>query len=236
MAIPKFFHQADNFRKEETIILSEDEARHASQSRRLQVSDEVLLLNGDGLIATGYFTELNRKKAVVLIKQVKEVKRSEKRIIIASALPKGDRQKVMIDMLTQLGVNDFIPLETEFSIVKANDKSLEKWRRLVIEACKQSGNPFLMNIHSPLSLSELMTNEVWHQSRVFFADQQASKKQLTNLTEKNACLAIIGPEGGFSDIELERFTSEGTGKMQLSTHILRTEAAAVAAAAALINA
>ena len=236
MAIPKFFHQADNFRKEETIILNEDEARHASQSRRLQVSDEVLLLNGDGLIATGYFTELNRKKAVVLIKQVKEVKRSENRIIIASALPKGDRQKVMIDMLTQLGVNDFIPLETEFSIVKANDKSLEKWRRLVIEACKQSGNPFLMNIHSPLSLSELMTNEVWHQSRVFFADKQASKKQLTNLTEKNTCLAIIGPEGGFSDIELERFTTEGTEQMQLSTHILRTEAAAVAAAAALINA
>ena len=232
MAIPKFFHQSAVFSKNETLVLSKEEARHASQSRRLQVDDEVMVLNGQGMTAVGRFVELSKKKAIVLIEHIEQHKLPKKRIRIASAIPKGSRQKVMIDMLTQCGVTDFIPLECEFSVVKINDKSVEKWRKLVIEACKQSGNPFAMVVHPPISVEGLIASDMWQQSQVFMADQEASNIQLSGSIYS---LALIGPEGGFSDAEFTNLHAAGIEKIKLSPYILRTETAVVAAAFALTN-
>lgn len=234
MAIPKFFHHSTGFSENETVILSREETRHASQSRRLQVNDAAMLLNGLGVTAVGRFIELSKKKAVVLVEHVEQHKPPERRTTIASAIPKGDRQKVMIDMLTQCGVTDFIPLECEFSAVKINDKILEKWRRKVIEACKQSANPFTMVIHSPLSIEHLIASEVWQQSQVFMTDQNATNQPAIDI-DTFGSLALVGPEGGFSDAEMNSLNAQGVEKIKFSTHILRTETAAVSAAITLIN-
>ena len=234
MAIPKFFHRSTGFVENETVVLSHEETRHASQSRRLQVNNAAMLLNGQGVTAIGRFVELSKKKAVVLVEHVEQHKPPKRHTIIASAIPKGDRQKVMIDMLTQCGVTGFIPLECEFSVAKTNDKTLEKWRRIVVEACKQSANPFMMDIHSPLSIEHLIASEVWQQSQVFMADQCAPNQPVIDIDTLGS-LALIGPEGGFSDAEMNSLNARGVEKIKFSTHILRTETAAVSAAITLIN-
>jgi len=159
MAIPKFFHGSENvtpFIEGDIVSLSEEEARHANMARRLQVGSDVCLLNGKGSVAYGHFVELSKKIGHVKIDKVVNHEKPRSSIRIASAIPKGDRQKVMLDMLTQSGVTEFIPLNCEFSSAPISAKQVEKWQRIVIEACKQSGNPFVMKIHQTLDVDQLI--------------------------------------------------------------------------------
>lgn len=244
MAIPKFFHQTDSFTNGETISLSEEEARHAAMARRLRSGSEVMLLNGKGFSAIGRIAELNKRAALVNIDKIIEHEMPARSVVLACAIPKGDRQKVMLDMLTQCGVSDFIPLECEFSVTKTTAKMTEKWRRIVVEACKQSGNPFMMKTHDAVSVKELIKSDIWQQSQVFRTEQVVDEEivgkveksaQFRQVTQKESVLAIIGPEGGLSDKEVCLIDDAGANKLSLSQHILRTETAAVAAASLLLN-
>ena len=231
MAIPKFFYNTEPFMEGVCIRLSDEEARHASLSRRLQVNDEVMLLDGIGNKALGKFTELNKRVAKVFIEKIEHAAITPTDIAVASAIPKGDRQKLMLDMLTQLGVTTFIPLNCEFSSTKATEKSIEKWQRIVVEACKQSGNPYLMNIQSSNTIPELIDSTIWNERLVFQTDQHA-EKQIKEVNEK--ILVVIGPEGGLSDQESTLLRGAGAKGLNLGPHILRTETAAVSAVAKFV--
>jgi len=161
MATPKFFIQGSDFQVDDIVVLPEDEHRHAMLSRRLPIGSEVILLNGIGSIATGRLVDLNKKSASVQVDKVEQKHPSRPLIRIASAIPKGDRQKQMLDMLTQVGVFEFIPLECQFSAVKVNGKMIQKWQRVVSEACKQSGNPFVTTVSSPLTVEGLIDSTYW---------------------------------------------------------------------------
>jgi len=227
MAVPIFFYDSSVFVEGETVLLSAEETRHATLSRRLSENDNVYLLDGKGCKAIGRFVELNKRVASVFIDQVETHLPEKHQRFIASAIPKGDRQKVMIDMLTQSGVSDFIPLDCEFSAVRPNDKLILKWQRIIREACKQSGNPFLMKVHCQQTVTELINSEQWQGKVCFRAEQSADDKFLPVSSD---LLAVIGPEGGFSEQEIEQLDNAQAKKITLSDHILRTETAAIAAA------
>lgn len=250
MAIPKFFHPVDLFEVGSIVTLDESEARHASQARRQSVGDQVMLLNGKGIKAIGNFVELSKRIARVQIADVidENSNTNDKKtdIFVASSIPKGDRQKVMIDILTQLGIAGFIPLKCEFSVSNANAKLIEKWNKVAVEACKQSENPFLPTIYPTVSLSGLVCSEHWQNRKIFRAEQhshandgQASidpKKhdQKQKQQHANKVLILIGPEGGFSATEVNLLDSKGVHLINVGQHILRTEAAAIAVVSKLV--
>jgi len=237
MSIPKFFIDQAQFSVDDVVVLPADEHRHAMLSRRLTDKSEVILLNGQGVIASGHFIEMTRKLSKILIEKVERNKPTKAKIIIASAIPKGDRQKVMLDMLTQIGVSEFIPLECEFSSVKINDKLMQKWQRIVQEGCKQSGNPFCLRINPPISLIELVNSNFWRNSLCFRTEQFAETdiNEDTNYDNSMNLLAVIGPEGGLSEDEKNLLDTANARKLSFSKYILRTETAAVAASIRLLE-
>lgn len=233
MAIPKFFHNSESvdlFQEGAVILLSEEETRHAGMARRLQVGSEACLLDGKGYIAYGNFVELTKRVGRIQIDKVEKHQKPNTHIRVAAAIPKGDRQKVMLDMLTQSGVTEFIPLNCEFSSTQASPKQIEKWNKIIIEACKQSGNPFLMKIHQTLDIDQLLETEIWQNSDAYRAEQIAVS---ANISLDNDRLALIGPEGGFSDEEMQKMDNAGAKLINLGQYILRTETAAVAAVSIL---
>ncbi|MFV1996652.1 MAG: 16S rRNA (uracil(1498)-N(3))-methyltransferase [Acidiferrobacterales bacterium] len=215
--------------KENEVVLSDSEARHATGSRRLEVGSRVCLFNGNGLVAVARIRTLgNRgKNPVLLLEEVAQ--QSPQRVAwhLASALPKGDRQGVMLDMLTQLGISSFTPLHCEHSVVKASEKSLSRFRRIVIESCKQSRRTFLPEIRPAASPLEVVRDS---QGAVWFAHPDGSTPaQLAQAIDNPKSLTImIGPEGGFSEAEVQLMQDQGAGKVSLGEAILRTETAAVA--------
>jgi len=227
MATPCFYYA--NLTKQLGIVeLSQAESAHALQSRRLRTGAEVNLINGQGLTAAALIHEVTRRRIFVEIQHVIAIPKPKVRLTLAVAMPKGDRQKVLVDMLTQLGVSKLIPLTCERSISILKDSHLEKLRRISLEACKQSQNPWLLEIANTESLEALLAVEgpkfYMHQAGGSWQIAKQKCAQSTDLT------VFIGPEGGFSNDEFMALDAGRAVSVALGEHILRTESAAIAAA------
>ena len=225
MATPSFYHPALT-PSCDIVQLSTNEASHASKSRRLGLGQAVNLLNGKGLVGQGHIAELENRSVSVKLSSITLQPRRQS-ISIATAIPKGDRQKVMVDMLTQLGVSEIIPLTCEHSITRFKPNMHDKWRRLAVESCKQSQNPWLPEIDEAISVADLVKVA---KQRLVFADAEGNQlREQANEVEK--LIVMIGPEGGFSLAETQLFHDNGIKSVTLACHILRTETAAICAAA-----
>lgn len=226
MAIASFYHAQLNS-SESSIELSAEEGAHAVKARRLRVESEVRLFNGEGLVGDAIITAVERNKVSVNVLSLRQCAKPKTTFSIAMALPKGDRQKVMLDMLTQLGVSEIIPLRCERSVTQFSSKMADKWRRVMIGACKQSQNPWLPKLSDEVNFLELLHDSA---RQLVYADVNGEKSERVFREGPNPTI-LIGPEGGFSNIEFNALSEMGVLKLALGGHILRTEAAAVSAAA-----
>jgi len=210
------------------VELSKEESQHAVRVRRLVDQAPVRVFDGLGRVGFGKLLVQQRTQARVQIDSLEWID-AVKPLCVASALPKGDRQRVMIDALCQLGVSQFIPLECDRSIVKYQDKMAFKWRRYAIEACKQSQNPFLIQCSEPLSIATLLES---HQD-CYYLDQAGRSMSSMEFSKELRTTLIVGPEGGFSDLEVSALQTKAKGRISLGPHILRTELAAIVGAGLL---
>jgi 16S rRNA (uracil1498-N3)-methyltransferase len=233
MSLPTFYHHA-RLIEGDVVVLSPDESHHASRVRRLDVGDEVRVINGEGEAAVGEIAQTSDRDAVeVSLVNVSVEPGPAIRVEIASALPKGDRVKVMLDMLTQLGVSGFCPLDCERSETRFRESMEEKWRRLVIESCKQCGRArtpeFDARTRIPIDFAR---SRIDKGIPVLVCDtggpRFAAGDRLAAGAESVAIM--IGPEGGFTGQELRDLIGEGCQLLGLPGNVLRIEAAAVCAA------
>jgi len=144
-------------------------------------------------------------------------------------LPKGDRGDFLLEKLTELGVTDFVPLQTERSVVHPRDAKLERLQRAVIEASKQCGRNVLMQIHPLAKWDDYCRRETQMKPRLL---AHPSDGESIVASREDTCIAV-GPEGGFSDREVEAARSAGWRIVSLGPRVLRVETAAIALAALL---
>ena len=149
-------------------------------------------------------------------------------------MTKANRWEEIIRPLTEMGVGRITPLLTERTEVRMpsgkETEKLAKWRKLAIEACKQSGNPWLPEIDSPLKFGELLPDK---ENRSFIASIRLSfGKSLADFeSPPSGALLIIGPEGGWTDGEEDWALENGAVPFSLGPNVLRTETAALCALA-----
>jgi len=136
--------------------LSEQESRHASGSRRLRPGDGIDLFDGVGTVARASIESITRRRQIVFqIEEKTYVEKPERRLWLATAIPKGDRQTVLLDMATQLGVTDVLPVRFQHSVWRQK-QTPERWQRIVLEAGKQSRRHWLPTLHRPVELADLL--------------------------------------------------------------------------------
>lgn len=220
----------------ENIELDTEQSRHAIKSRRLKPGDSVELLNGIGQIALAkLIPNASRSTAVFTVQEVSAEPACEFNLTIAVAVPKGDRQKTLLDMLTQLGVSRIVPINCDYSATRANDKLVSKWRRLVIESCKQSGRAWLPKIDAPAEALVCAKQAHEQQVHLLLADPEGESWQDYSKSAELAgsIICLVGPEGGFSEKEAQKIVGFGASKVAIASHILRIETAAVAIASLL---
>jgi 16S rRNA (uracil1498-N3)-methyltransferase len=226
LSLPTFFNSELNI-NDALIELSPQESQHAAKARRLKVGSAVRVLNGRGLLAEAKVHLVERSKVTLALDEIRSFASPERRVRIATAIPKGDRQKAMLDMLTQLGVSQVVPLNCEYSVTRFSANMQEKWLRVAIEACKQSQNPWLPEILPAQDVAALQSSAA---KPVFYADGQGHALADLLVDADTEVTIAIGPEGGFSPAEIAHFKALGISAIRLGGHILRTETAAIAAA------
>lgn len=214
---------------EDTARLEGDEARHLARVMRAKTGDTVELFDGQGTSWTATVQAIQRNHVSLRLDQKQSETISNKPIItLAVALPKGDRQKWLIEKITELGTDSLVPLTTTRSVAEPTAAAISRLQRGVIESCKQSGRNRLLEITQPQSLHNLLTTS--SASLRILACPYGTPMQSILLKPIDNILIAIGPEGGFTDEEIRTANASGFAQMSLCQNILRIETAAIAAA------
>ena len=214
---------------EDIARLEGDEARHLARVMRAKTGDTVELFDGQGTSWTATVQAIQRNHVSLRLDQKQSETISNKPIItLAVALPKGDRQKWLIEKITELGTDSLVPLTTTRSVAEPTNAAISRLQRGVIESCKQSGRNRLLEITQPQSLHNLLTTS--SASLRILACPDGTPMQSILLKPIDNILIVIGPEGGFTDEEIRTANASGFAQMSLCQNILRIETAAIAAA------
>ncbi len=207
--------------------ITDAQVHHIRNVMRLVVDDQITVFDGTGRQAVARISMIERNRVVLEIQSIDEVSRElAESITVAMPIPKGDRARFLVEKLTEIGVAQLIPVKTQRSVFQ--EKSLSKLDRYVIEACKQCGRNKLMEISPTRQFTEVVNDRALPQNKLIL-DPRADAN---NNTWKPTDVAIlVGPEGGFTDDELELASENDWQSMTLGPSILRMETAAIVAVA-----
>lgn len=203
-----------------------EEAHHLLHVLRLREGDEIIVFDGDGRHYRAVITRCGRESADVRKLGPLPSNESPLDLWVAVAIPKGDKMAVIIRMLTELGVHRLLPLVSERSVVHSiftSRKKLPRWKRIAVEACKQSGRSRAAQLEEPLLFGGLLEKEL--PSDRFLVCPGGDS--LPRAPRSRSCLIVVGPEGGWTRDEMARAQQRGFGTLGLGNRILRTETAAV---------
>jgi 16S rRNA (uracil1498-N3)-methyltransferase len=215
------------------VPLDPAQARHAREVLRLQEGDEIELFDDAGAIATGTLVFVGSKELAALVKRLDPPQSSAGlRVTVASAVPKGERADWMVEKLSELGVAAFIPLSTERSVVKPEGKNkVDRWIRIATESAKQSRRAGVMRVDELRTVADVVREQRPALYLSTAPDAKPIQSVLSGDGDLETLMFLIGPEGGWTDAEIQLFATSGIQAAKLTSTILRIETAAIAAAA-----
>lgn len=225
------------------VWLEGKEAHHILHVKRAKPGDKITLFNGKGLEYLANIIEISHNKLKVLIEQSRSINReADVEITIAFSAPKGKLAALLIQKCTELGVKALIPIHCKRSIVDIRNKAAEKtekWNKIVVEASKQCKRNFLTKIENVISFSSILkTLHDYDLSLIACTEvNTGSMKGVLDehpLAKKIICL--IGPEGGFTNDEIEIAEKSGCIPVSIGNSTLRVETAAIAISSMLLYA
>ena len=217
--------------------LVDEEAHHLAHVMRASAGDDVAVFDGSGAEWLARVARVGRAEVELELLCRREVDRElHVPLTLGVALPKGDRQRWLVEKAVELGVGRLTPLSTTRGVAQPTDKALARLRRAVIESSKQCGRNRLMEISTPVNCFDFCAAE--HAAGAVRAMADPSGDQsLRTLLESPASptatslIFAVGPEGGFSEDEIAAAQSAGWPLIDLGARTLRVETAAIYMAA-----
>ena len=226
----RFFYEGSL--DDELLQLDGSEAHHLLHVLRMKVGDEVLLFNGTGIEAEGLIEKTGRKTVDIKVVRRHEIEaETQVPLILATAVPKGDRFRWLVEKAAELGVTRLVPLTTERSSVDPGENRLKKLQQTIVSAAKQSGQIRLMELAPLQPLSDFLKELDPAEQQLLIADPEGAAWTELNLSGSEVSAAgvviLIGPEGGFSAEEVQAAEDAGAQAVQINSGILRIETAAL---------
>ena len=224
---------------EQIVTLSADEARHARGVLRLQPGDEVYVFDGVGKEFRCTVREFSRDGAELNLLEEVEPARPESPLdlTLAIALLKGEKFDLVVQKATELGASRIVPVATSRADVRIRNgddakRKLKRWQRIALEAAKQCGRARLMEIEGPVAFKALIDRaDPDGHLRLMFAERNgAPLAEVAHNSQSGSVkvFALIGPEGGWTDDEIELAREGGWQIVTLGGRTLRAETAAIA--------
>ncbi|WP_188196476.1 16S rRNA (uracil(1498)-N(3))-methyltransferase [Nonomuraea sp. SYSU D8015] len=221
------------------LTLTGPEGRHAASVRRLRAGERVDLTDGAGRVAECVVREVLKDALRLDVLGRYVVEAAQPRLVVVQGLPKGDRGELAVEMMTEAGVDVIVPWAAGRSITQWKGdkvaKGLHKWRSTAREAGKQARRFHLPEVTEPASTARVESLLAGAALGLVLHEESAEPLSGVALPPKGDIVVVVGPEGGVSEEELDRFTAAGAVPVLLGTTVLRTSTAGVAAAAVLFT-
>ncbi len=215
-------------------LLTGPEAHHLTHVMRAVQGAEVVLFDGSGAEFSARVERIGRAEVELAVLSREPADRElPLELTIGVALPKGDRQRWLVEKATELGVTRLVPLRTARSVVLPWQKVVVRLHRTVIEASKQCGRNRLMEIAQPQPWSDFVVDSAEVPCRLLAHRCDCPGTNTLDLS-KGALLAV-GPEGGFTNDEVSQAIDAGWQVIDLGPRTLRVETAAIVLAGMVVR-
>ena len=232
----QFFVDDAQIGKEFITIIGSD-VNHIKNVLRMKPGEKIRVSNQKGQDYFCSIIELGDDfvQADLLDSEAANTELSSK-IYLFQALPKGDRMETVIQKAVELGVHEIIPVAMKYCVAKSDAKKAEnkrkRWQAIAESAAKQSKRSLIPVVHEVMSFKEALSyakeckvNLVPYENE---RGMEATKEAVLELKKDDTISVMIGPEGGFSEEEIELVKEENMKIISLGKRILRTDTAAVA--------
>ena len=232
----QFFVDDAQIGKEFITIIGSD-VNHIKNVLRMKPGEKIRVSNQKGQDYFCSIIELGDDfvQADILDSEAANTELSSK-IYLFQALPKGDRMETVIQKAVELGVHEIIPVAMKYCVVKLDAKKAEnkrkRWQAIAESAAKQSKRSLIPVVHEVMSFKEALSYaKEWKVNLVPYENErgmEATKEAVLELKKDDTISVMIGPEGGFSEEEIELVKEENMKIISLGKRILRTDTAAIA--------
>jgi len=210
--------------------LAGPEAHHLIHVMRVKRGSRIVLFDGSGAEFTAAVENVGRSDLELNILARKAIDRElPLAIALGVALPKGDRQKWLVEKAVELGVAKLTPLRTERAVAQPVEQALDRLHRAVVEASKQCGRNRLMEIERPRNWADFVEDTAAEPCRLLAHPRgfHRGAGPLPHEKPPNSVMLAVGPEGGFSPDEITLAVAAGWHTIDLGRRILRIETAAL---------
>lgn len=208
--------------------LDGDNAHHADRVLRMKVGESLLVSDGAGKWAKCEITVITKKEVELKVIESGFEESASPKISVLQAIPKNDRAKETVELLTASGVTDIYPWQAQ----RAIGKESEKWGIAAIEASKQSRRFYIPKVSNKLDTNSAL--ELFKDFDQVLICHESAKLKISDAVKPAAnTLIVIGPEGGITDEELSLFESAGARVIKLGRPVLRSAHAGIAAISAV---
>jgi 16S rRNA (uracil1498-N3)-methyltransferase len=243
--VNRFFVSKDSFRGDK-VVLGREQAHQIRDVLRLRPKDQIIVLDNAGWEYKVSLAKVTHEQAVGEILQKRKAPgEPQTQITLYQSLLARDKFEWVLQKCAEVGVSRFVPVITARSLVRETaikPEKIARWQRIITEAAEQSHRGRIPDLLPPISFEKILPDLrdfercliAWEsaEDRQRFALRQAlrSDKQ----TAPGTVAVLVGPEGGFTEQEIQLAQSAGAVPVGLGPRILRTETAAVIAAAIIL--
>ncbi|HMK60838.1 MAG TPA: 16S rRNA (uracil(1498)-N(3))-methyltransferase [Dissulfurispiraceae bacterium] len=227
--------------KKTGILVPTEKSHYLLKVMRCRTGDSLSIINGLGKAYAARISSISGKKVIVdILNEETAPSESPVSLVLCQGVLKGEKMDLIVQKATELGISEIIPMVTERSQIRETRKAA-RWRKIAEEAAEQCGRAVIPVVESPRGFEEILAalpNERISAGIIFWEEMGLSPddaliKALRSSPDKElgkTRLAImIGPEGGFTSLEVEKAESHGFMKASLGKRILRAETAAISA-------
>lgn len=238
----RFFVGKNNINLEnKTCIIEGEDVKHISKVLRCRIGEEIEICDNDNNEYICEITNIDKSQVELNIVEVVDIKReSDLKIKVYQGLPKGPKMEMILQKLTEVGVDEIILVQTKRTVVKVDDKKedkkIERWERIIYEAAKQSKRGKIPKLRGVLSFKEALADMKENDFNIAPYENERTKsiKQAIKGVDIKNIGIFVGPEGGFEDTEIKAIEEIGGQSVSLGPRILRTETASLVASSIVL--
>lgn len=227
--MPHFFINSNNKTDNKIVISDVDNYRHIARSLRARCGEKILLIDENQIQYETKISEINSKEVICEIEKSYLSKRDlEFDLFLAQSPLRSDAQLTVMEKATELGVRGVYPVFTDNCALRVNKQ--EKWQKVMFEASKQCERAKIPTCFAPTTFEEILQKDF---DKIIVLAERSTEKSLKQYLSENPTkkgeriLAIIGPEGGFSQKEFDFFKSKNLPLISLGDLILKAETAVI---------
>ncbi len=237
--MPKFFVNSESI-NDSIVTLEGDNARHIADVLRGKIGDVITVCDGEGRDYECEITAVSKREISAKVVDISTNNNEpDIKITLYQAIPKSDKMELVIQKCVEIGVDSIVPVSTERTVVKLEgreNKKLARWNKIAEAAAKQCGRGKIPEVANIMDIRSAIDEAAGLDGAIipYEKEKKNTVKSYAKGFKGNTVGVFIGPEGGFSEKEIEYALSKGIVSVTLGKRILRTETAGLVASVMLL--